>query len=129
MLWRLFGGLMVIYAAAYVVQFVFSSLYENPQRVWDVMNAVSAFFILSALVLNYSHRARTPEASILAAAGAHALFYVNAVLAIWFFRNWVGLLALEEGESVSTHADVIWYVVAALIPVVLTATGSRLLKS
>ena len=58
--------------------------------------------------------------------GAYALFYANAALAIWFFRNWVHLLALEEGESVSVHSDVIWMIIAVLIPLVLATTGWRL---
>ena len=58
--------------------------------------------------------------------GAHALFYANAVLAIWYFRNWIYLLALEEGESASIPIDVIWDFVAVMIPLVLAATGRRL---
>ena len=63
---------------------------------------------------------------IVARLGAHALFYANAALAIWFFRNWVHLLALKEGEPVSIHSDVIWMVIAALLPLMLATTGWRL---
>ena len=62
----------------------------------------------------------------LARLGAHALFYANAVLAIWYFRNWIYLLALDEGESASVPVDVIWDFVAVMIPLVLATTGRRL---
>ena len=61
--------------------------------------------------------------------GAYSLLYANAALAIQFFRNWVHLLALEEGESGSVHSDVIWMVIAALIPLVLATTGWRLWRN
>ena len=50
----------------------------------------------------------------------------TTALAIWFFRKWVHLLALEEGESVSVHSDVMWMVIAVLITLVLATTGLRL---
>ena len=54
------------------------------------------------------------------------LFYANAALAIWFFRNWIYLLALDAGESARVPVDVIWDFVAVMIPIVLAATGRRL---
>ena len=47
-------------------------------------------------------------------------------LAIWFIRNWVHLLVRKEGESVRVHSEVIWLVVAFLIPRILATTGWRL---
>lgn len=84
--------------------------------------------IVIALAANCAHvRARARSGpDIVARFGARALLYANAALAIWFFRNWVHLLALEEGESVSVHSDVIWLVIAVLLPLVLATTGWRL---
>ena len=48
------------------------------------------------------------------------------LLAIWYFRNCIYLLALEEGESDSVPIDVIWDFVVVMIPLVLAATGRRL---
>ena len=39
----------LVYAALYLVQYIFSALYDNPQRVWDVMNVVSGPGILIAV--------------------------------------------------------------------------------
>ena len=128
MTWRLVGGLMMVYAALYLAQFLFSSLYDNPQPVWDVMNYVSGLGILVALIVNFGHvrsQSGSDEPS-LSRLGAHVLFYANAALAIWFFRNWIYLLALDAGESASVPVDVIWDFVAVMIPIVLAATGRRL---
>ncbi|MXW30455.1 MAG: hypothetical protein F4X54_05740 [Chloroflexi bacterium] len=125
---RLAGGLMMVYAVLYLAQFLFSTLYDNPQPVWDVMNYVSALGILVALIVNFGHM-RSHSGSdepTLSRLGAHVLFYANAALAIWFFRNWIYLLALDAGESASVPVDVIWDFVAVMIPIVLAATGRRL---
>ncbi|MYA49240.1 MAG: hypothetical protein F4185_03610 [Chloroflexi bacterium] len=125
---RLAGGLMMVYAVLYLAQFLFSTLYDNPQPVWDVMNYVSALGILVALIVNFGHM-RSYSGSdepTLSRLGAHVLFYANAALAIWFFRNWIYLLALDAGESASVPVDVIWDFVAVMIPIVLAATGRRL---
>ena len=129
MAWRVVGGLLMMYAALYLAQFLFNTLYDNPQPVWDVMNYVSALAILIALAANFAHMSSQSgggEPLNLARLGAHTLFYANAVLAIWYFRNWIYLLALEEGESASIPIDVIWDFVAVMIPLVLAATGRRL---
>ena len=52
MLLRGIGGLMMVYAALYLAQYLFSALYDNPQRVWDVMNVVSGVGILIVLAVN-----------------------------------------------------------------------------
>ena len=118
---------MLVYAALYLAQYLFSALYDNPQRVWDVMNAISGLGILVALAVNFGHmRSQSGEPLTFVQIGAHALFYANAALAIWFFHNWIRLLILEEGESTSVHHEVVWQIIAIMIPTVLTATGWRL---
>ena len=131
MVLRLVGGLMVVYSGLYLAQFLFSTLYNNPQPVWDVMNFISGAGILVALIVNFGHM-RSQSGSdepTLTRLGAHVLFYVNAALAIWFFRNWIYLLALDAGESASIPVDVIWDFVAMLIPLVLATTGLRLWRA
>ena len=126
---RVVGGLLMVYAALYLAQFLFNTLYDNPQPVWDVMNYVSALAILIALAANFAHmrsQSGGGEPLSLARLGAHVLFYANAVLAIWFFRNWIYLLALDEGPSASVPVEVMWDFVAAMIPLVLATTGRRL---
>lgn len=84
MVLRGIGGLMLAYAALYLAQYLFSALYDNPQRVWDVMNVMSGIGILIALAVNF-HGVRSQsdgESTALARAGRHALFYANAALAI-----------------------------------------------
>ena len=121
------GGLMMVYAAAYLAQYLFSAFYDNPQRVWDVMNVASGLGILIGLAVNYRGLCWWSAGGTAAAAraGAHALFYANAVLAIWFFHNWIRLLTLEEGEITKVHHEVVWQLVAAMIPLVLATTGWR----
>ena len=128
MVLRGIGGLMLVYAALYLVQYIFSALYENPQRVWDVMNIVSAAGIVIALAVNFlGVCSQSPgESTTLDRVSGLALFYCNAVLAIWFFHNWIRLLTLEEGESTRVHHDVVWQLIAVLIPLVLATTGWRL---
>ena len=124
---RITGGLMLAYSALYTAHFIFDTLYDAGP-VWTVLNIISAVGILIALVVNFTHmRAQFGQQAVtVSRVGAYALFYANAALAIWFVRNWVHLLALEEGESVSIHSDVIWMVIAVLIPLVLATTGWRL---
>ena len=123
---RLVGGLMMLYALLYLAQFLFSSLYDDPQPVWDVMNYVSGLGILVALVVNFGHmRSQSGSDDLtLSRLGAHVLFYASAVLAIWFFRNWIYLL--DEGVSAGVPVNVIWDFVAPMIPIVLATTGRRL---
>ena len=129
MVLRVVGALLMVYAALYLAQFLFNTLYDNPQQVWDVMNYISALAILIALAANFAHMRWQPgggEPLSLARLGAHALFYANAVLAIWFFRNWIYLMTLDDGSSTSVPIDVIWDFVAVMIPLVLATTGRRL---
>ena len=127
MMLRITGALMLAYSAVYTAHFTFDTLYDAGP-VWTVFNIISAAAILIALAVNFAH-VRTQAGSgpdIVQRLGSYALFYANAALAIWFFRNWVHLLALEEGESVSVHSDVVWMMIAVLIPLVLATTGWRL---
>ena len=128
---RVAGVAMLAYVPLYLAQFCFDTLYDDPGRVWSVFNAISALGILVALAANLAHARSQPGGEPLTAErlGAYALCYANAALAIWFFRNWIHLLALEEGESVSIHADVIWDFIAVLIPLVLATTGWRLWRT
>ncbi len=127
MIARITGGVMLAYSALYTAHYIFDTLYDA-QPIWTVFNVISAVGILIALAVNFVHmRAQAGSGpTSVSRLGAYALFYANAALAIWFFRNWVHLLALEEGESVSVHSDVIWMVIAVLIPLVLASTGWRL---
>ena len=124
---RITGGLMLAYSALYTVHFIFDTLYDAGP-IWTVLNIISAAGIVIALAVNLAHmRAQAGSGpDIVPRLGAYALFYANAALAVWFFRNWVHLLALEEGESVSVHSDVVWMGIAVLIPLVLATTGWRL---
>ena len=128
---RAVGGLMMAYAAVYTAQFFFDTLYTDSGRVWSVFNFISAAGILVSLATNFLHMRSqaTGEPATLARLGAYALFYANAALAIWFFRNWIDLLALEEGESVSVHSDVVWMFIAVMIPLVFATTGWRLWRT
>ena len=127
MVLRTIGGLLLAYSALYTAHFIFDTLYDAGP-VWTVFNVISAAGILTALAVNFAHaRVQSGQTEVtVPRIGAYALFYANSALAIWFFRNWVHLLALEEGEHVSVHSDVIWMVIAALIPLVLATTGWRL---
>lgn len=116
---RIVGGLLMAYAVVYLMQYVGSSFYDSPQRVWDVFNVVSAIAIVVALVVNV--RSVRDGVDI-------ALLCANAVLAVWFLHVWTDLLTLAEGESVSVHHDVVWEMVAAMMPIVLGVTGLKLLR-
>ena len=45
---------------------------------------------------------------------------------VWFFHNWNRLLILEAGESTKLHHEVVWQLIAMMIPLVLATTGWRL---
>ena len=123
---RLVGGVMMVYAAVYLAQYLFSALYDNPQRVWDVMNVVSGLGILTALAVNWREARRQSVDAAWAGAGAWALFYANALLAVWFFHNWIRLLTLAEEESTTIYHNVVWQLIAGMIPLVFATTGWRL---
>jgi hypothetical protein len=131
MLLRSVGGLMMVYAGVYLAQFLFSSLYDNPQPVWDVMNFVSGAGVLIALIVNFGHmRSQSGDGpATVARLGAYVLFYANAALAVWFFRNWIYLMTLDAGGSASVPVDVVWDFVAMMIPLVLATTGWRLWRT
>ena len=122
------GGLMMVYSAAYLAQYLFSALYDNPQRVWDVMNVISGLGILLAFAVNFGQARSQSSGKPLTPArlGVHVLVYANAALAIWFFHNWIRLLTLEQGQSTSVHHEVVWQLIAMMIPLVLATTGWRL---
>ncbi len=124
---RIVGGAMLAYSALYTAHFIFDTLYDA-QPVWAVFNVISAVGIVTALAFNIAHARSQPRSgpASVSRLGAYVLFYANSAVAIWFLRNWVHLLALEEGESVSVHSDVLWMLIAALIPLVLATTGWRL---
>ena len=124
---RLTGGLLMAYSAVYTAHFIFDTLYDAGP-IWTIFNIISAVGILIALAANFARmRAQSGlDSATIRGLGAYVLFYANVALAIWFFRNWVHLLALEEGESVSAHSNVIWLFIAVLIPTVLATTGWRL---
>ena len=56
------------------------------------------------------------------------LLCAYALLAIWFFWNWFSLLALETGETVSVHSEVLWVLILGLLPLGLATTGWRLFR-
>ena len=121
------GGLMLAYAAAYVAQYWFSTLYDSSGDVWAVMNVISAAGMLFALAVNFRHARSHSSGGPLAL--AYALFYANAALVIWFGHNWLRLLLLGEGESTKIEDEVAWHFIAVLIPVVFASTGWRLWRS
>ena len=123
---RLVGGLMMVYAGVYLAQYLFSALYENPQRVWDVMNVISAVGVLTALGVNFVQLRRQSNASVPPGVGARSLFYASALLAIWFFHNWIRLLTLAEGESTTVYHNVVWQLIGGMLPLVFATTGWRL---
>lgn len=123
------GGLMMVYSALYLAQYLFSAFYDNPQRVWDVMNIISGLGILIALVANFRQMRSESGSNPAPWRGACTLFYANAALAIWFFHNWIGLLTLGEGESTSVHQEIVWQFIAMMIPLVLATTGWRLWRA
>ena len=92
------------------------------------MNVVSAAGIAMARRQISPTNARSPANRRSPPRGsAHTLHSgASVALTILLFRNWVHLLAMEEGESVSDHSDAIRLVIAALVPLVPVTTGWRL---
>ena len=116
---RLTGTLLLGYAGLYTAHYIFDTLYDAGP-IWTVFNVISAIGIVVALGVNGWHAwvwRDTPGTTLL---------YATIGLAIWFFRNWVHLLALAPDETVTTHSNVVWMLVAVLIPLVLGTTGWRL---
>ena len=103
---RLTGGLMLAYSALYTAHFIFDTLYDA-QPVWTVFNVISAAGILIALAVNFAHmRAQYGQQAVtVSRLGANALFYANAALAIWFFRNWATCWREGANRSASTRTS------------------------
>lgn len=126
---RLVGGLMMVYAVLYTFQLLFDQLYDDPGRVWEVMNYISALAILIALAANLVYaraRSSATESASRTRLATDILCYATAALAIGFFHNWIDLFALDSGESVSIHDEVLWNIIGVALPLVLGATGWRL---
>ena len=125
---RILGGLLMLYAVVYLAQLFLATIYASFLPAWDVLNYISAAGILAALIANFAYMRSQSGSEPLTAerAGAFALFYANAALAIWFLRNWIALLTEEAGESTPLDAEVFWHVIGVLIPLVLATTGYRL---
>ena len=131
---RLTGAAMFVYAFLYVMQVMFSSLYEPyfpPSEVWRVMNFCTAVGIIISVVVVSRHKrgiepSDTPAAQYLA---VQAAFYATLALAIWFFTVWFRLLMLVPGEPVSESDNVVWSLVSVFNPLVLGTTGAFLWRT
>lgn len=131
---RAVGAGMVAYSALYGIQVVFGILYSDAlpaSDVYAVMNYISAAGILISVAVAWCRKRGCglgpagPEQYLAVQAG----FYVALALAIWFFTLWFRLLTLDEGETVADPDTVIWFLVSALIPIVLGTNGALLWKS
>jgi hypothetical protein len=125
---------MVAYSALYTIQVVFGVLYSDAlaaSDVYRVMNPLSAAGILVSLAVTWCRKRGCgvvpagPEMHMAVQAG----FYVAVALAIWFFTLWFRLLTLADGEPVPDPDTVIWFLVSAVIPIVLGTNGALLWKS
>ena len=67
---QLIGGAMLVYMALYTARFLFSALYDEPQRVQDVVSVIPAVGILVALAANLEHLRALPEGQALARSGS-----------------------------------------------------------
>ena len=132
MILRVVGAFLVINAIAYAVQFVFNDLYQDgqglePKHIWQVIDYVAVVVILAALVVNFMKLRSLPpsggEAISGERLGAYMLFYATAALILWLFHNWIDLLTLPEGKSVSVYNNVIWKFIGVVFPLTIGTTG------
>ncbi len=133
-LYRVVGIALLAYSALYTIQVVFGSLYSevlSASDVYGVMNYLTAVGILVSVTVMWKRRQCAPDPVTAPGAylAARAGFYSALALAILFFTLWFRLLALDDGESLSTADDFAWYLVAVLNPLVLGTTGAALSKS
>ena len=122
------GTVLVLYSVAYTAQYVFSALYESSGQVWNVFNYITAVLIVAALVANAAFARQQNAGELVPRVGNYCRLTANFVLVIWFFHNWIRLLILEAGQYPTVQAEVLWNLIAALVPVVLIATGSKLIR-
>ena len=122
------GAVFVLYSVAYTAQYVFSALYEGSGQVWNVFNYVTAVLIVIALIANAALARRNSAGELVPQIGNYCRLTANFVLVIWFFHNWIRLLILESGQYPTVQAEVLWNLIAVLVPVVLVSTGSKLIR-
>ena len=132
MILRVVGAFLVINAIAYAAQFVFNDLYQDgqglePKHIWQVIDYVAVVVILATLAVNFMRLRSLPpsggEAISAEQLGAYILFYATAALTLWFFHNWIDLLTLAEGKSVSVYNNVIWKFIGVVFPLTIGTTG------
>ena len=132
------GAYLIGVAVMVAAFFITNPLITGPLdtvKVWAVLDILMLIGLLTALTLNYSSKRtleerQEPDDSVSRRRlEINIAFYLTAGVTILFLHNWFSLLA-QGAESLSGNhqAWVIWAAVDTMLPLVLGATGCRLMR-
>ena len=127
-------GAAVMVAAFFITNPLIAGLLDTV-KVWAVLDILMLIGLLTALAFNYSgkrtlEQGQEPDDSVSRRRlEINIAFYLTAGVTILFLHNWFSLLAQgPESLSGNHQAWVIWATVDTLLPLVLGATGCRLMR-
>ena len=134
---QFFGVVLIVIAAIVAIQTVIEPIYhtstpEHPyNRIWKIIDPLSAISIIVGLEFGYLRMRRTREnPSVQEFIAANALFYGFVFAGILLFWNWFGISkAAKDFTAVSADVrSLVWTFFDALLPVLNAAMGNHLLR-
>ena len=127
-------GVAVMVAAFFITNPLITGLLDTV-RVWEALNILMLTGLLTALAFNYSGKrtieeGREPGDSVSRRRLENNIaFYLTAGVTIMFLHNRFSLLAQGAESLPGNHqAWVIWAAIDTMLPLVLGATGCRLMR-
>ena len=127
-------GIAVMVAAFFIANPLLASLLD-PAKVWQVLDVLMLIGLLTALAFNYAGRRslgqgqEPDDATDRRRTEINITFYLTAGVTILFLHSWFSFLAQGPESLDGNHqALVIWAVVDTTLPLVLGATGCRLIR-
>ena len=125
-------GTAIMVAAFFITNPLLTGLMD-PAKVWEVLDILMLIGLIMALAFNYAGKrgaAEEPDGPV----SRHSLeiniaFYLTAGVTILFLHNWFSLIAQGPESLAGNHqAWIIWAAVDTMLPLVLGATGCRLMR-
>ena len=127
-------GVATIVAAFFITNPFLTSLFDT-MKAWEVLDILMLIGLLTALAFNYASKrsleqGQEPDDTMdRRRLEINIAFYLTAGVTILFLHNWFSLLAQGTESLDGNHqALVIWAAVDTMLPLVLGATGCRLMR-
>ena len=127
-------GVAVMVAAFFITNPLLAGLLD-PAKVWAVLDILMLIGLLTALAFNYAGKRTLEEGQEPGDSVSrrrleiNIAFYLTAGVTILFLHNWFSFLAQGPESLAGNHqAWIIWAAVDTMLPLVLGATGCRLMR-